>query len=105
MMPPGRHFFGNAAHWRHFYLPHLCAFRPLRFTICTNLTFFTYIHWKDERTRLAQGKNDQKMAGGLRMDSGHEMYCSILTIIETLKRRMAILMNIKKLFFSTQAIF
>lgn len=55
---------------------------------------------------LRKVKNRQKMAGGFRKDSGHEMYCSILTIIETLKRRkMAILMNIKKLFFSAPAIF
>ena len=55
---------------------------------------------------LRKAKNRQKMAGGFRKESGHEMYCSILTIIETLKRRnMAILENIKKLFMGTPAIF
>lgn len=55
---------------------------------------------------LRKAKNRQKMAGGFRKDSGHEMYCSILTIIETLKRRkMGIIENIKKLFLGTPAIF
>ena len=55
---------------------------------------------------LRKAKNRQKMSGGFRKDSGHEMYCKILTIIETLKRRnMAILENIKQLFVGTPAIF
>jgi hypothetical protein len=55
---------------------------------------------------LRKAKNRQKMAGGFRKDSGHEMYCSILTIIETLKRRkMGIIEYIKKLFLGTPAIF
>ena len=55
---------------------------------------------------LRKAKNRQKMAGGFRKESGHEMYCNILTIIETLKRRnMPILENIKKLFMGTPAIF
>lgn len=55
---------------------------------------------------LRKAKNRQKMAGGFRKDSGHEMYCSILTIIETLKRRkMGLIENIKKLFMGTPAIF
>lgn len=55
---------------------------------------------------LRKAKNRQKMAGGFRKESGHEMYCSILTIIETLKRRdMAMIENIKKLFMNTPAIF
>lgn len=55
---------------------------------------------------LRKAKNRQKMAGGFRKDSGHEMYCSILTIIETLKRRnMNLIDNIKKLFMGTPAIF
>lgn len=55
---------------------------------------------------LRKAKNRQKMAGGFRKDSGHEMYCSILTIIETLKRRkMAMIENIRKLFIGTPAIF
>lgn len=48
---------------------------------------------------LRKAKNRQKMAGRFRKESGHEMYCSILTIIETLKRRnMGIIENIKHLF-------
>ena len=55
---------------------------------------------------LRKAKNRQKMAGGFRKDSGHEMYCSILTIIETLKRRqMGLFENIKRLFMGTPAIF
>ena len=55
---------------------------------------------------LRKAKNRQKMAGGFRKDSGHEMYCSILTIIETLKKRkMGMIENIKRLFQGTPAIF
>lgn len=55
---------------------------------------------------LRKAKNRQKMAGGFRRESGHQMYCSIMTIIETLKKReMGILENIKKLFIGTPAIF
>jgi transposase len=55
---------------------------------------------------LRKAKNRQKMAGGFRKESGHEMYCSILTIIETLKRRkMGLIENIRKLFIGTPAIF
>ena len=55
---------------------------------------------------LRKAKNRQKMAGGFRKDSGYEMYCSILTIIETLKKReMGLIENIKKLFMGTPAIF
>ncbi len=55
---------------------------------------------------LRKAKNRQKMAGGFRKESGQEMYCNILTVIETLKRRiMQILENIKKLFMGTPAIF
>lgn len=55
---------------------------------------------------LRKVKNRQKMAGGFRKDSGHEMYCSILTIIETLKRReMGIIENLRKLFMGAPAIF
>lgn len=55
---------------------------------------------------LRKAKNRQKMAGGFRKDSGHEMYCNILTIIETLKKRkMGTIENIKKLFLGTPAIF
>lgn len=55
---------------------------------------------------LRKAKNRQKMAGGFRKDSGHEMYCSIMSIVETLKKRkMGIIENIKKLFMGTPAIF
>lgn len=55
---------------------------------------------------LRKAKNRQKMAGGFRKESGHRMYCSILTIMETLKRRnMGIIENIKQLFMGTPAIF
>lgn len=55
---------------------------------------------------LRKVKNRQKMAGGFRKDSGHEMYCSIMTIIETLKKRnMDMIENIKQLFMGTPAIF
>ncbi len=55
---------------------------------------------------LRKAKNRQKMAGGFRKESGHKMYCSILTIIETIKRRkMGMLDNIRKLFDGTPAIF
>ena len=55
---------------------------------------------------LRKVKNRQKMAGGFRKDSGHEMYCAILTIIETLKRRnMGLIENVKKLFKGAPAIF
>ncbi len=55
---------------------------------------------------LRKAKNRQKMAGGFRKESGHKMYCSILTILETLKRRkLGIIENIKQLFMGTPAIF
>lgn len=55
---------------------------------------------------LRKAKNRQKMAGGFRKESGHQMYCSILTIIETLKRRnMEIIENMRKLFMGAPAIF
>ena len=55
---------------------------------------------------LRKVKNRQKMSGGFRKESRHEMYCSILTIIETLKRRnMGLIENIKMLFTGTPAIF
>ena len=55
---------------------------------------------------LRKAKNREKMAGGFRKESGNEMYCAILTVIETLKRRnMGLLENVKKLFMGTQAIF
>lgn len=55
---------------------------------------------------LRKAKNRQKMAGGFRKESGHEMYCSIMTIVETLKKRnMGMIENIRKLFMGTPAIF
>lgn len=55
---------------------------------------------------LRKAKNRQKMAGGFRKESGHQMYCSILTMIETLKRRnLGIIENIKRLFIGAPAIF
>lgn len=55
---------------------------------------------------LRKAKNRQKMAGGFRKESGHQMYCSILTMIETLKRRnLGIMENIKQLFMGAPAIF
>ena len=36
---------------------------------------------------LRKCKNRQKMAGGFRTETGHEMYCRILSVIETCKRR------------------
>ena len=55
---------------------------------------------------LRKAKNRQKMAGGFRKASGHEMYCDIMSIIQTLKKRkMGIIENIKMLFMGTPAIF
>ena len=55
---------------------------------------------------LRKVKNREKMAGGFRKESGNEMYCAILTVIETLKRRkMGLIENLKKLFLGTPAIF
>lgn len=55
---------------------------------------------------LRKAKNRQKMAGGFRKGSGHEMYCAIMSIIETLKKRkMDTIENVKKLFMGTPAIF
>ena len=55
---------------------------------------------------LRKAKNRQKMAGGFRKDSGHKMYCGILTVIETLKRRkLSMIDNIKELFLGKPAIF
>lgn len=55
---------------------------------------------------LRKVKNRQKMAGGFRTSTGSEMYCSIMTIIETTKRRNEqIIENIKRIFMGTPAIF
>lgn len=55
---------------------------------------------------LRKAKNRQKMAGGFRKGSGHEMYCFIMTMIGALKKRSTgMIENIKKLFMGTPAIF
>ena len=55
---------------------------------------------------LRKAKKRQKMSGGFRKECGHVMYCSILSVIETLKRRkMAMLENITLLFMGAPAIF
>ena len=55
---------------------------------------------------LRKAKNRQKMAGGFRKESGQKMYCSIMSIIETLKKRkMGLIENIKRLLTGTPAIF
>lgn len=54
---------------------------------------------------LRKVKNREKMAGGFRKELGQEMYCNILTIVETLKRRkMQILENIRLFFTGTPAV-
>ena len=55
---------------------------------------------------LRKGKNRQKMSGGFRKQSGSEMYCIILSVIETCKRKgMPLFDNIIKIFKGTPAIF
>ena len=55
---------------------------------------------------LRKCKNRQKMSGGFRKQSGNEMYCSIMSIIETCKRKqMHVIEQIQKIFEGTPAIF
>lgn len=55
---------------------------------------------------LRKCKNRQKMAGGFRKKSGKEMYCRIMSVVETCKRRnMQIFENICKIINGTPAIF
>jgi len=55
---------------------------------------------------LRKAKNRQKMAGGFRKESGNAMYCIILTMIETLKKRkMGMIENLRKLYMGASAIF
>lgn len=55
---------------------------------------------------LRKAKNRQKMTGGFRKSSGLEMYCKILTIIETAKRKQVGIMDtIKNVFSGTSAVF
>ena len=54
---------------------------------------------------LRKFKNREKMAGGFRKDSGHKMYCTIMTMIETFKKRgIAIFEGIKQIFNGTLVI-
>lgn len=51
-------------------------------------------------------KNRQKMSGGFRKQTGNEMYCTIMSVIETCKRKeMQVFDNIGKIFEGTPAIF
>jgi len=55
---------------------------------------------------LRKCKNRQKIAGGFRKQSGNEMYCNIMSVIETCKRKeMQIFESICKIFNGTPAIF
>ena len=55
---------------------------------------------------LRKCKNREKMAGGFRTSKGREMFCNILSVIETLKRRkMNIIENIMRIFQKDPAIF
>lgn len=55
---------------------------------------------------LRKCKSRQKMSGGFRKQSGIEMYCAIMSIIETCKKRgLQVLENIRMIFEGTPAIF
>ena len=55
---------------------------------------------------LRKCKNRQKMSGGFRKQSGNELYCSIMSMIETCKRKqMHVIEQIQKIFEGTPAIF
>lgn len=55
---------------------------------------------------LRKCKNRQKMSGGFRKQTGNEMYCTIMSVIETCKRKeMQVFDNIRKIFEGTPAIF
>ena len=55
---------------------------------------------------LRKCKNRQKIAGGFRKQSGNEMYCNIMSVIETCKRKkMQTFESICKIFNGTPAIF
>lgn len=74
----------------------------LLFMECFEVPFDNNISERD----LRKVKNRQKMAGGFRKKSGKKMYCLILSIVETLKRRNRNLMEgIKQVFIGTPAIF
>lgn len=55
---------------------------------------------------LRKCRNRQKISGGFRKQSGIEMYCTIMSIVETCKRKnMQVFENICKIFNGTPAIF
>ena len=55
---------------------------------------------------LRKAKNRQKMTGGFRKSSGLDMYCKIMTVIETAKRKRAGIMDsIKNIFSGSSAVF
>ena len=50
-------------------------------------------------------KNRQKMAGGFRNEKGKQMYCNIMSFVETIKRKkLNIFQNIKSLIQGTPVI-
>ena len=53
---------------------------------------------------LRKCKNRQKISGGFRKYSGNEMYCRIMSVVETYKRKgMGVIENIQKVFEGTPA--
>lgn len=55
---------------------------------------------------LRKCKNRQKMSGGFRKQTGNEMYCTIMSVIETCKRKeMQVFDSIRRIFDGTPAIF
>jgi hypothetical protein len=55
---------------------------------------------------LRKCKNRQKMSGGFRKTKGHQMYCNIMSVIETSKRKnMSVFQNIISIFEDVPAIF
>ena len=55
---------------------------------------------------LRKAKNRRKMTGGFRKPSGLDMYCKIMTVIETAKRKqVGIIDSIKNIFSGSPAVF
>jgi hypothetical protein len=55
---------------------------------------------------LRKCKNRQKMSGGFRKSKGHQMYCTIMSVVETCKRKnMGVFQNIISIFEDSLAIF
>jgi transposase len=55
---------------------------------------------------LRKCKNRQKISGGFRKHDGNEMYCAIMSIVETCKQKeMQVFDNIRNIFEGTPAIF